>query len=139
MAIEEPSKPETTTRERGRIGAEIFEQVEKMVAEEKLSRTEAFQKLSERTGRRPGTVAANYYRVARQRGAALAPRGRRGAGRSRRRARAGGSDAQAVVGRAMTALEDLGDLVRRQEQELSRLREENSQFSQIRSLMRRVK
>ncbi|MDX6647427.1 MAG: hypothetical protein QOK40_3154, partial [Miltoncostaeaceae bacterium] len=53
---------------RGRIGAEIYEQVEKMISEEKLTRTEAFQRLSDATGRRPGTVAANYYRVARQRG-----------------------------------------------------------------------
>jgi hypothetical protein len=125
---------------RGRIGAEIFEQVEKMISEEKLSRTEAFQRLSDATGRRPGTVAANYYRVARQRGATLAPRVRRGVGRPRRSARgAAGGDAQAVVGRAMAALEELGGLVRRQEQELSRLRDENTQFDQIRQLMKRVK
>lgn len=56
-------EPETT---RGSIGNEIFEQVEKIVAEEGLTRTQAFQKLSEQTGRRAGTVAANYYRVARR-------------------------------------------------------------------------
>jgi DNA-binding transcriptional ArsR family regulator len=126
---------------RGRIGAEIYEQVEKMISEEKLTRTEAFQRLSDATGRRPGTVAANYYRVARQRGATLQPRVRRGAGRPRRAGRpAGGAgDAQAVLGRALSALDELGGLVRRQEQELVRLRDENTQFDQIRKLMKRVK
>ena len=125
---------------RGRIGAEIFEQVEKMISEEKLTRTEAFQRLSDATGRRPGTVAANYYRVARQRGAALQPRVRRGVGRPRRPGRpAAGGDAQTAVGRALAALDELAGLVRRQEQELARLRDENSQFDQIRKLMKRVK
>ena len=73
------------------MGNEIFDQVEKLMAEEGLSRTNAFQRLSEMTGRRAGTVAANYYRVARQRGAALQPRAPRGSrsggGRGARRAR----------------------------------------------------
>ena len=64
--------------QRGNIGNEIFEQVEKIIQEEGLSRTNAFQRLSEMTGRRAGTVAANYYRVARQRGATLQPRAPRG-------------------------------------------------------------
>ena len=59
---------------RGSVGNEIFDQVEKLMADEGLSRTNAFQRLSEMTGRRAGTVAANYYRVARQRGATLQPR-----------------------------------------------------------------
>ncbi|MDX6646008.1 MAG: hypothetical protein QOK40_1735, partial [Miltoncostaeaceae bacterium] len=81
------------------------------------------------------------YRVARQRGATLQPRVRRGAGRPRRAGRpAGGAgDAQAVLGRALSALDELGGLVRRQEQELVRLRDENTQFDQIRKLMKRVK
>ena len=52
---------------RGRIGVEIYEQVEQLVKEHGISRTEAFQRLSDETGRRAGTVAANYYRIARQR------------------------------------------------------------------------
>ena len=61
---------------RGSIGVEIFEQVERMLAEDKITRAEAFKRLSDETGRKPGTVAANYYRIARQRGAPLQPRGR---------------------------------------------------------------
>ena len=50
----------------GEIGEQIFEQVEKLVAGG-MNRTEAFAKISSDTGRRAGTVAANYYRVARKR------------------------------------------------------------------------
>ena len=63
---------------RGNIGNEIFDQIENMMQEQGLSRTNAFQRLSESTGRRAGTVAANYYRVARLRGATLQPRAPRG-------------------------------------------------------------
>ena len=68
----------TSAPSRGGVGNEIFDQVERLMAEEGLSRTNAFQRLSEMTGRRAGTVAANYYRVARQRGAPLQPRAPRG-------------------------------------------------------------
>ena len=54
---------DTTSGNRGRIGNEIFEQVEKLVSEEGLSRSQAFQRVSDETGRRPGTVSANYYRA----------------------------------------------------------------------------
>ena len=60
----------------GVIGEQIFQQVEKL---EKggTSRTDAFKKISADSGRREGTVAANYYRVARKRaGGSLRPRRR---------------------------------------------------------------
>jgi hypothetical protein len=70
----------------GEIGEQIYEQVEKLVAGG-MNRTEAFGKISADTGRRAGTVAANYYRVARKRaGGSLRPR--RGAGGRRRAAAA---------------------------------------------------
>jgi hypothetical protein len=119
-------------RARGNIGNEIFEQVEKIVAEQGLTRTQAFQKLSEDTGRRAGTVAANYYRVARQRGAPLQPRKRRtgtrgparGAGRGRGRGRrAAPASADAALARAAEAIKELETIVRSQEKELAGLRE----------------
>jgi hypothetical protein len=125
----------TTTR--GRVGHEIFEQVEKIIAEEGVTRTQAFERLSEQTGRRAGTVAANYYRVARQRGAALQPRAPRGSGRRRgsaRRAPSGGS-AEATLTKAQEALRELSDLVRRQEKELASLREQAGQVERLRSWM----
>jgi hypothetical protein len=49
------------------IGPAIFEQVNKLVADGK-SRTEAFTQIARERKSRPGTVSANYYRVARQQG-----------------------------------------------------------------------
>jgi hypothetical protein len=124
---------------RGSIGVEIYEQVERMLAEDKITRAEAFKRLSDETGRKPGTVAANYYRIARQRGAPLQPRGRRGSRAGRGRGRTGSGDAAAALSRAMSALDELSGVVRRQEQEISRLRAENEGFNEIRRLMKRVK
>jgi hypothetical protein len=119
---------------RGRIGVEIFEQVEKIVAEEGINRTEAFQRISGETGRRPGTVAANYYRVARQRGADLQTRGGRGRRRARTRA-ASSSDVEAVLSRISAAMNELSELVRSQERELNRLREQSEQLHKVRRLL----
>jgi hypothetical protein len=90
----------------GVIGEQIFEQVEQLV-KGGMSRTDAFKKISSDSGRREGTVAANYYRVARKRaGGSLRPRrrtgGRRAAGtatRTRRTAAAtsGGGDIDALT------------------------------------------
>jgi hypothetical protein len=46
------------------IGPEIYARVNTLVAEGK-TRTEAFKQIGEERKSRPGTVAANYYRVAR--------------------------------------------------------------------------
>jgi hypothetical protein len=124
---------------RGRIGAEIFDQVERMLAEDKVTRSEAFKRVSAQSGRKPGTVAANYYRVARQRGTPLASRGRRAEGRGRARARTGGNEVGPALRKALAALDELSGAVRRQEQEIQRLRAENASFEQIRRLMRKVK
>jgi hypothetical protein len=107
-----------------------------MVASEKISRSEAFRRLSEKSGRKVGTVGANYYRVARQRGTKL--RRRRGPGRppgTRRGARRGG---KGVITRVLAALNELGTLVRQQGAELDRLRKENHRFSEIRRLLARA-
>jgi hypothetical protein len=66
----------------GVIGEQIFEQVEAL-AKGGMSRTDAFKKISADSGRREGTVAANYYRVARKRaGGSLRPRRRAGGRRA---------------------------------------------------------
>ena len=66
----------------GVIGEQIFEQVEGLV-KGGMSRTDAFKKISADSGRREGTVAANYYRIARKRaGGSLRPRRRAGARRA---------------------------------------------------------
>jgi hypothetical protein len=122
--------------QRGRIGQQIFEQVQRMLSEEKLTASEAFRRISEQTGRREGTVAANYYRIARMQGITR-PRGG-GAGRPRGRRAAGAGDVQTALGRVSTALDELSAAVRRQEQEFARLRQENERLEEIRRLARRV-
>lgn len=124
--------------QRGNIGNEIFEQVEKLVQEEGLSRTNAFQRLSEMTGRRAGTVAANYYRVARQRGATLQPRAPRGPKTRTATSRAGGGgagNADAALSRAMESLQELAGIVRSQEKELATLRAQVQQVEKLKSML----
>lgn len=121
---------------RGSIGNEIFDEVERLVAGG-MNKSQAFKDISTRSGREEGTVAANYYRVARQRGASLRPRRRRSEGTSRPRGGAG--EVSAALAKATAALDDLAKAVRRQEQELARLREEASSYAELRRLAKRLK
>ena len=122
---------------RGNIGNEIFEQVEKIISDEGLSRTQAFQRLSELTGRRAGTVAANYYRVARQRGATLAPRAPRGSKQRATRSGSGSSGGvESALRRASAAIEELSSIVRRQEKEIADLRADAAKWEQVRDLLK---
>src|SRR3954451_10835821 len=83
----------------GEIGEQIFDQVEKLVADG-MNRIEAFAKISADTGRRAGTVAANYYRVARKRagGSLRKTRTRAGGSLRKTRTRAGGTTRKAASG-----------------------------------------
>ena len=128
----------TVRGKRGSIGSLIFDQVEKIVGEEKITRLAAFQRISDETGRQPGTVSANYYRIARQRGITGRQGSGRGPGRPRGARNAGGSDLSAAIGQVTAAFATLQVTARRQEAELERLRRENAQFDEIRRLARRV-
>lgn len=125
------------TGRRGSIGTEIFEQVERLVNDEGLSRTNAFQRLSDETGRRAGTVAANYYRVARLRGAPLQPRTRKGGVRGRPATRAA-SDVDGALSRAMESVQELAAIVRRQEKELGTLRAQVEQVEKLKSVLSKM-
>lgn len=128
----------TDATERGGIGNQIFDEVEQLVAGG-MNKSQAFSDISARTGRESGTVAANYYRVARQRGAELRPRRRRGEGSARRGRGAGGSDVQAALAKANAALDELSRALRQQEQEITRLRAESAGYAEIRRLAKRLK
>jgi hypothetical protein len=136
------SDEDQSVQQRGNIGNEIFEQVEKIIQDEGLSRTNAFQRLSELTGRRAGTVAANYYRVARQRGAALQPRARRGSksrpAASRASSGGGGGGADAALSRAMESLQELAGIVRQQDKELTALRAQVEQVDKLRNMLSKI-
>ena len=115
---------------RGEVGPEIFAQIEKMVAAEKIGRTEAFRRLAQKSGRQPGTVAANYYRIARRKGAKLAPQRRRIAGGR-------GGSALGVVQRAAAALDEVAGVIRKLEEQITQLRRENQRVAVIRRLVAR--
>lgn len=115
---------------RGEVGPEIFAQIEKMVAAEKIGRTEAFKRLAQKSGRQPGTVAANYYRIARRKGAKLAPRRRRLGG-------VRGGSAHGVIQRASAALEEVAGVIRKLEEQIVQLRRENQRVAVIRRLISR--
>jgi hypothetical protein len=125
----------------GVIGEQIFEQVEKLV-KGGMSRTDAFKKISADSGRREGTVAANYYRVARKRaGGSLRPRrrgGRRTATTTTRTRRAttsssgGGGDIDALTRALVQNVQDLAAAMNAQAAEVKDLR---SRLEQARSLL----
>ncbi|MCW0193385.1 MAG: hypothetical protein OJJ55_19050 [Rhodococcus sp.] len=61
---EEPSPSE----EHGNIGEAIYAEVEALTKGGKITRSQAFDEIATRSGRKVGTVSANYYRVARAKG-----------------------------------------------------------------------
>ena len=122
-------------KKRGNIGTEIFEQVEKLVADQKIPRLTAFKQLSQKTGRRVGTVAANYYRVARKSGAKLRRRKTGRVGRPAAAGRVGVRGRRSASTRVGQLLQDLITLVRNQEAELERLLRENKRLGEIRRLL----
>jgi hypothetical protein len=125
---------------RGSKGEAVFARVNELVAQEGINRSEAFARIGAETNARPGTVAANYYRVARKRGGeGIRPRARRGsaaAGPSRRGRRARGGDTARVIQGAEQALAALIDQVRRNEREIADLERENVRFQEIRRILK---
>jgi hypothetical protein len=125
----------------GVIGEQIFEQVEKLV-KGGMSRTDAFKKISADSGRREGTVAANYYRVARKRaGGSLRPRrrsaARRTAGTSTRTRRtaassSGSTDIDALTRSLVQNVQDLAAAMNAQAAEVKDLK---SRLERARSLL----
>jgi hypothetical protein len=125
----------------GVIGEQIFEQVEKLV-KGGMSRTDAFKKISADSGRREGTVAANYYRVARKRaGGSLRPRRRSGrrasttTTRTRRTTAAstdGGGDIDALTRALVQNVQDLAAAMNAQAAEVKDLR---SRLDRVRNLL----
>ncbi len=128
----------STNEERGNVGQQIYAEVNRIIDAEGISKTDAFQRVGQAQGRRPGTVAASYYRVARKEGSGrVASRARRtgSGGRGRRRH---GSDVGAVITQLRGALDELGRAISDQEREIARLQEENAQFGELRTLIART-
>ena len=111
---------------RGQIGEQVFAEVEKLTAGGAMKRLAAFNEIANRTGAHPGTVAANYYRIARKRGVPLRPR---------RSSAPGGIAARGGTVQVVAALRKLEALFQAQEKELAVLRKENRQFEKLRRLL----
>src|SRR5258708_29152571 len=104
---------------RAGVGEQIFREVEQLTSGGRTTRLAAFRAIADRTGRKVGTVTANYYRIARKRGVPLRARKGRGAGRGRTK-----SAIAAIDG----TLRALASVLRAQAQELGSLRTENQRL-----------
>lgn len=109
---------------RGAIGQQIFDEVQKLTADGTVKRLAAFKQIADASGRQVGTVAANFYRIARQKGATLRPR-----------ATHTGSTAGRGSSRILTTLRLLEQQLQQQEGEIQRLRKENAKFAKLRRLL----
>lgn len=112
--------------EYGTIGQQIFKQVEQLTVQGAMNRLAAFKQIAAASGRAPGTVAANYYRVARQKGAPL---------RTRRPGRPPGASGN-VLSRVTAALQVVATALRAQEEELAKLRGQGAAFEKVRRLLK---
>jgi hypothetical protein len=107
----------------GTIGRQIFAQVEQLTAQGGMTRLAAFKRIAEASGRQVGTVAANYYRIARQKGAPLRSRKSR--------------SAASGTSRISDVVQQVQRLLQQQADEIQRLWKEAAQFAKIRRLLRR--
>jgi hypothetical protein len=112
---------------RGQMGPAIVAEVERLVREDGMSKTEAFKHIAESTGRSVGTVSVTYYRLTGKKNKATAP--------ARRRGRPKGSGKAPQERSAARALEELANLILDQQREIEQLRKENAMFLEIRRLL----
>ena len=114
----------------GSVGRETFEQVTALIKQGK-SKSEAFAQIASDTGKNSGTVAANYYRVARATGA-VKPRKRkaraasavstRKAPAARRRRPAANGSVDQITADLVRNVQALAKAVQDQEREVKQLR-----------------
>ena len=125
----------------GVICEQIFEQVEAL-AKGGMSRTDAFKKISADSGRREGTVAANYYRVARKRaGGSLRPRRRAGARRATetatrtRRATASSDGSSNIDALTRSLVQNVQELAAAMNAQAAEVKDLKSRLERARSLL----
>ncbi len=137
---------EQTTR-RGEVGRQTYERVRELL-ESGMSRSDAFGQVGEETGRKPGTVATAFYRIAREQpdggGVRQRPRRGRGAaaaatsGRSTRQRAGSGTPSPSVdrlVADAHRTIDQLATQLRELDGEVRQLRDQASRYDRIRRMM----
>ena len=134
------------TGRRGEIGRQTYERVRALL-DGGMSRSDAFSQVGEETGRKAGTVATAFYRIAREQpdGGGVRQRPRRGraatAGSGTRTARqrsAGGTPSASVdrlVADAHRAIDQLATQLRELDGEVRQLRDQATRYDRIRRMM----
>jgi hypothetical protein len=135
--------PPRPTATRGSKGEEIFGRVNALTANEGINRSQAFERIAESSGSRPGTVAANYYRVARKRGGeGIQSRSRGGrsvtsaSARGQGGRRSSSGHASQLIRDAERALSALVELARSNDQRIAELERENRRYEEVRKILR---
>lgn len=121
----------------GQVGQQTYEHVRKLVAEKGLAVGKAFEEVAKATGRKAGTIAVTYYRLARKQ---LAPVGKRrgrppGSGKAPS-AKGRATTASKVMSRVTAAMKELEDVVTHQAREIARLTTESKLSERIRKALR---
>lgn len=112
---------------RGSIGLQTFAEVERLTVGGKVTRQAAFEAIAKRSGKNAGTISANFYRVARQRGAVKRHR-RRGAPK-------GGGGAGGLGARIAHALQAIKVALQAQHKEIAQLRRDSARWDAVRRLV----
>jgi methyl-accepting chemotaxis protein len=127
----------------GSIGKETFDQVEALLKQGR-SKTEAFAQIASDSGKNAGTVAANYYRVARANGSVKPRRRRRKAttparattataSRRARQSSNGNGEIDRLTADLVSNVQALAKAMQAQSQEVSDLRQ---RLDGVRSLLK---
>ena len=130
-------KTERPGQRDGSVGRATFEAINTITSDGKLTKQAAFAAYGERTNTKPGTVSANYYRVARaeapaktaKRRPAAAKKATASAATSRRQRRRprparAGTDLDAVLRALVVGVETLAAAIKEEQAEAAALREQ---------------
>lgn len=140
------STTDTTTKgPRGSVGQETYDAVTRLIAQG-MTKTAAFAKVAEDTGRSTATVMTTYYRIARKQAGGGGVRVRRTAkaarttartsARTARKAAAGQTDR--LVGDAKAALDALHQHVAKLESELAELTEKSREIDRLKKAVSKL-
>ena len=147
MTDQQVVEDDDATTRRGEVGRQTYERVRALL-DGGMSRSEAFAQVGEETGRKPGTVATAFYRIAREQpdGGGVRQRPRKGKGaaaatggaRTARQRGAGGAPSQSVdrfVADAHRAIDQLAAQLRELDGEVRQLRDQAGRYDRIRRMM----
>jgi hypothetical protein len=122
-------------RRSGSVGRATFKAINEMTADGKLTKQAAFAAYGERTNTKPGTVSANYYRVARAKASAKPAKRRPAAARKatgsasqrnqqRPRPIQAGTDLDAALRALVVGVETLAAALKEEQAEAAALRQQ---------------